>query len=624
MKRTFSYILMGCIVATASAADFSKLKAQAAPATIAPQAAETTEINFTSNLAAIYDATTYEPLADYYSIVSTSNSASYDSNLGQVTAKDCWVMSLDLVNDPSTSHTLAAGTYKAIGDPYPDMPAAFSAISDYSMVQYYNSEGVVTIEGIVENDVKVEVTDNIYTVTTSVKASDGKTYNVTYNGRLPYIDPSQKNFAYRQLNEDRKNINFIDGMAFYYGSFQSAKAGSMMIQLYDKPFDHETGRMDDNTQMICINIIGRLFSDEKKITIDPGVYHITKNSVERGIACAARELDYMGTTIILGTYLQDRNETKYGSTDRSAYGYLESGDILIEAVSGGYHISLENGRTNLGYEITFDYTGAVSPIINSSGEQTETFLSTIEDDVKLALDDLPVAHLWNGGVVNNCRTFVLDIGSPSGRDTERDNGGDIMRIEFVCENGVQQPTIGNYTVMEEVYDTYYAPGTLGQTKWVQASTGGTDISGTRYMHFIENRYYVMDHYAFINVGTVGLTISNEESPDSNKPMYDVDINLMSDNGYYVTGKWHGQVELMYDPDSVSAIGTIGTDGSEARIASLGGGLYQAVNFAGTVQVYNVSGVLCGNYDAASVIDLSAMPNGLYIFKAGKTTFKISK
>lgn len=617
MKRSITCLLLGCLVTAASAADFSKLKANA-PISVATTADEATEITFTSNIAAIYDGSLYEPMGDYYTILATSNRAMYDSNLGQVTASDCWVLSLDLINEPSSSLSLPSGVYKAIEDPYPDIPAAFSVVKDYSIAQYYDANGNVTIEGTLVEDVTIEVTDNIYKLTTTVNATDGKTYNIVYNGRIPFIDPSQKTFAYRQLNEDRKDIEFTGGMGFYYGPFQSSKAGTMMIQLYDKPFDKETGRMDDNTQMICINILGRIFSDESKITIDPGTYPITKNSAQRGIACAARELDYMGTTIILGTFLQDRNDTKYGS-DRSAYGYLESGDVVIESVPEGYHIYLKNGKTNMGYEITFDYTGEVSPILNESAESGETFLSTIEDDVALSISDITKAHLWNGGIINGCQTFLLDIGSPSGRDKERDKGGDIMRIEFVCENGATQPTPGNYTIMEEKFENYYAPGTLGQTKWVSSTGGGTDISGTRYMHFEKDRYYVMDHYAFINVGNVGLTISDDD--EAGYPVYDVDINLMSDNGYYITGTWHGPVEDMRKP---SAIGSVATDGEEPLVASLGNGRYQVINYAGTVYVYSVSGMLCGSYESSSAIDLSTMPDGLYLLKTGNKTFKISK
>ena len=100
--------------------------------------------------------------------------------------------------------------------------------------------------------------------------------------------------------------------------------------------------------------------------------------------------------------------------------------------------------------------------------------------------------------------------------------------------------------------------------------------------------------------------------------------MTSDNNFYVRGSWTGPVTLMYDPDSLSAIGSVEADGSEAKLFAVGNGLYQVSDYLGSVEVYNMMGSLCGTFNAAQTIDLSAAAPGMYIFKMGKTTVKVIK
>lgn len=616
------------LTATASSATgFAKIK----PQSVNNRTLETTttQIELSSCVVCNYDNTNYGNMAEYYTIVSNAETAGYNANAGKVSATNGWVMAIDFFNDPNTSQSLPAGTYLPAEDPYPDDPSALTYITDYSLCQYYDADGNITEEFTLSNPITVTYNMGSYTLTTEAKTTDGSTVSITYTGLLPFIDPSEKQSVYTQLNEDKENIEFVAGRAFYYGMFQSNKGGTMMVQLYTVDPGEGSG-VDDPSMMICLDLIGKIYTDKTKIAIEPGTYPITPLSdLERNTAGACQEIDYMGQTIPLGTYLQDRNSSKYNNGNgTSAYGYLKTGTITIEESANGYKIELLDGVTDRGYKVTFSYDGPVGPIVDYSDDGTQSAMSTIEDDVNLSLDDLPISRVWTGQK-NGCQYFTLDIGSRSGRDPERNNGGDIMRLEFVSPAGTQYIQPGSYEVMEDRYENYYEPWKLGQTYFVSIAGGGTDISGTVYMHFEEGRSYIMDHYAWFKEGHVTVTIPEISTASfgetfADNTVYQFDIDLIADNGFFVKGSWTGPVKLMYDPDTVAGIGDIAADTSVPEVTSLGDGRYSISGFSGTAVVYNIAGAECGSYDATQTLDLSAMPTGIYIIKLADTAIKISK
>ncbi|MDE6101265.1 MAG: T9SS type A sorting domain-containing protein [Paramuribaculum sp.] len=626
MKLFYSLLIGALTVGSASANDFIKLKPESATTNFntlsTPKAATMTPVKVDRSVTCFYSSTTYSSLGDYYTILSDTETASYNANTGSVAAKNGWVIILDFAADYSPTMTLPAGTYKSVEDPYPDDPAPFSLIEDYSPAYYFNNDGEITAQAVITGDIEVAEENGIYTIAATAIGSDGTIYDISFNGRLPYTDPTQKVTQFEQIREDRKDIDFQGGLAFYYGHFHNTRGGTIMIQLYSGNYDSESGLQGDGSTMICLDILQRYFPDKNNITIDPGTYTIAPMAtLQRNQACAAVETDYMGSTIAVGTYIRDRDSNKIETVGSAfSYGYLASGDIVIEKTDAGYHIYLKNGVTDLGYEVTFDYEGPVGPIFDYSANESGSALSTITDDVDLAIDDLPKARCYYNGIINNCNVFLLDIGSRSGRDPERDKGGDIIRMEFVNEPGSPVVQPGAYPMMTERADIYYQPWTLGQTHFVSASGGGTDISGTTYMHFIEDRFYVMDDYAFFKEGNIGVQCDTND-PFNNR-VYSFDIDLIADNGFFVKGKWTGPVELMYDADALSAIGYVGADGSEAKVYAAGNGIFRIADYIGEVLVYNAAGSLCATFEANTDVNLSSMPKGIYILKLGKTTAKV--
>lgn len=73
----------------------------------------------------------------------------------------------------------------------------------------------------------------------------------------------------------------------------------------------------------------------------------------------------------------------------------------------------------------------------------------------------------------------------------------------------------------------------------------------------------MKDYAWFKEGNVGLSMPTEGQPegDDNR-IYNVKVDLIADNNFFVKGEWTGPAKLMYDPDTVSAIGSVEADGSK--------------------------------------------------------------
>lgn len=568
-----------------------------------------------------FDGSVYDTMGDYYVVVSDTETASYDQNLGEYSATNGWIISLDFVHKVVNPIALLPGTYQVIEDTGSSDPAEFSVISDYSSCLFFDTNGELSISATITGEVIVTAEeDDIFSITAKAIDDSGNTYDITYSGRLPFTDPSHKFSILRQIMEDRTNETFIGGLGFYYGtSLQTSKGGEIMIQLYSADYGTEDGRQYDETTMICLDLVGRPFPNGN-IEIDPGTYPIVPiTEAARGKALSGREISYMSQTMGIGTYLRDRSSSKYDGSDPYAYAYLASGDIVIEKSDKGYKITLENGVTDLGYKVAFTYDGPIGPLHNYAPNEGNNYLSTITDDVNLKIDDIQVARSYYSGVVNGSRTFLLSIGSHSHKYPERTNGGDAMTLEFCNDLSSQIIAPGVYDMMEEKWETYYEPGKLVQSRWIDSAP-----SGTCYVYFEEGRYLVMKDYAWFLKGRVTVTKPNGDSEELNNQVYSFDIDLISDNGFFVKGQWTGPVQLMYDAGAFAEIEAVKADGSNASVRALGNGTYQIVDYAGEVAVYNVTGTLCLTASANDPIDLSSFPGGVYIFKMGQTSIKIIK
>ena len=228
-------------------------------------------------------------------------------------------------------------------------------------------------------------------------------------------------------------------------------------------------------------------------------------------------------------------------------------------------------------------------------DPTGPAISTLDDDLELDLEQHNTCYVWNGGIINHCQTFLVDIGSPNGRGGNTE--GDIFRVELVLPEGTQ----------------YIQPG---KGRW---GTGG-DLTGTRYYHFIEGRYLVMDHHAPAVTGTIGVQQIGEN--------YKFDIAVMCDANYHMDGTWTGPATLMYNPDGILAgISSVeGDDNYELKTTWLSNDvlLVNGVNKIESAALYSMNGMMHRCEVDGLTVNTSNVAAGIYVLNINGKTIKIAK
>jgi hypothetical protein len=162
-----------------SAANFVKARHSSASTTsIAPKGLQ--KLNMSNGIAAFYDAGT--TANNYYIILSNSEDTSYSSSDGSISAKDAYVLALDLYAANGSSDALVEGTYKGSssnGDMTYD--------TKYSEVKYYDGNGNCSdaTTYALNDDITVVKNDNgSYTITTTF-ALKGIETDLTFTGKVP-------------------------------------------------------------------------------------------------------------------------------------------------------------------------------------------------------------------------------------------------------------------------------------------------------------------------------------------------------------------------------------------------------------------------------------------------------
>lgn len=550
----------------------------------------------------------YDPqdddVADYYFILSNLTSATWTKEGGPAMT-DGFALRLDCYAPVSSSPiVLAEGTYTA-SDSY----SAMTYDPDFSYLEYYDETGAVTETYDLTGDLTVSKNaDGAYVISVPV---DGGT--ITYTGLIMFDDGTMEPTVFTQIKKDL-DLTLDGALAFYDGNLYESNTGSLYINLYDHEFNPETGGMTEDGFSLALQVFGRLFSDPKNAAPDPGTYTVGRE-FRRFTWYPGTELEYMGMVGLMGCYAKERNSTTY--SDGFAYSYLSDGTIEIEDLGAGVFRITVDAVTTYGHTVKATFEGKV-PVIDKSEGNSKSAISTLEEDVDLALEPIPVCRAFNGGVTNGCQTFIVDIGSPAGRDGITE--GDILRMEFVLPEGTQYLQGGTYTVMDEKWDSYYEPYKLGKGRFMSLSDGSTDLSGTRYMHFEEGRTLIMDHYAPADEGTVGVTKNADDT-------WTFNVALIDDAQFRITGSWTGPMELMYDPEYIVAgIADVSADQESVSFEWLDSNtlcLVGAGNASAAV-VYNTQGAEIPVKVSGNLLSFSGVPAGIYIIKYNTQSIKIVK
>lgn len=605
MKKSLLLFILVSYAVTASAG-IIKPRAQRSGAPMS-RAAVTIPTSVTKCLTASYDPTE-DDVAEFYLIFSDKLDASWSKEDGPQ-VKDGFALRLDIYAPTSSPIVLPDGTYTASSD-----YTAMTYDPDYSYVEYYDANGVMssTVYDLSGGISITRAEDGTYTVKANVKNGSTVT-EVVYNGAITFDDGSLPPSIYNQIGRNL-NLEFNGALANYDGNLYESNTGAMYINLYDHAFNPETGGMLEDGFSIALQVFGKLFANSKEATLDPGTYTVARN-FKRFTFFPGLEVDYMGTTVILGSYAKERNPSLY--VDGFGYSYLTDGTVVIEDMGDKVFRITIDAVTSQGHQVKGTFEGKV-PVNDQSDDKGGTALSTLEDDVTLDLEQIPVCRAYNNGVTNGCQRFIVDIGSPSGKDGNTE--GDILRMEFLLAEGTPILSEGTYTVVDEKLDTSMEPFKLTKGYFAATSTGGTDLSGTRYMHFEAGRTLIMDHYAPADAGSVGVKKNADDT-------YTFTINLIDDAQFRIDGSWTGPMILMYDPNSFGAVDDVLADSNEAISVEwidtstlLIGGTQSAAG----AKVFDVYGRLMNCRVNGIMVDMSGVSAGIYVLNLNGKSIKVVK
>lgn len=320
------------------------------------------------------------------------------------------------------------------------------------------------------------------------------------------------------------------------------------------------------------------------------------------------EIDYSGITVLMGTYIKQRKAMSGADSDY-AFGYITDGTITITDgdESGTYNFEVDC-TTDRGHKIKGTAKNISFNIIDMSDDDTKSAVSNLDHDVTLDLSYIKTARAYYTGRQNGVNVFVVDIGSPSGKDG---NEGDLFKMEFQTSTSASKLPAGTYELMEQnhLWTNLYAPYKLTQGYFDNYG----ELIGTRYWHFAKDRYQVVDTFASVITGRVGVEVLENKD-------YKFTIDCADGRGFLIQGEWTGPLELNYDTataiDAISDDKKVGVRVSGSTVSVSG------ADADDKVCIYAADGQLVAEGKGNTAINTGTLGGGLYIVKvADKVTTK---
>ena len=568
-------------------------------------------------IVAIYDGTDSD-VSNYYLILSDNEAACYNHRTSTLDITSGFVLSLDLYNEATDPISLPAGTYN------PCQPGTESAPGEYdpefSEISYYD-EGEVVATSPLTSPIEVSlVGDNRYSISVVAKHPMTKDdFTLTFTGRLPFIDSSEKPASFPMLKRDL-DVQLGGGIAFYQGVSDLSNQGVTYLNLYQGEYD-ANGALVGNGINLAMMIAHKRIAKASDYRLIPGTY-TNASTLARDTWYPCREIDYpVGNETIsmpFGSFIRVRENGEY------VYGYLASGTFELK-VEDGVAIGTLDAVTNLGYSVKATFRGEVS--LNTDNATFKATVSDLTDDVEMDFSKLEKGRIWHTGLTGGCRTFVVDLGSPAGRDEAINHGGDLLRMEFLSPVGDAVLKPGVYTVVPRRWNSNelaaggtYDPMSLNKGYF---SVSG-DQTGTRYAHFRNGSYCVYDMVGPAEEGTVTVETTDFEN-------YTFHIDLIDDAGYIMSGLWDNKpIEYFYDADALkNELGEVSiTDifaGDESRISVYVEGHNVIVLNGGDapVRITDINGRTVATGKASEAINVSDLNPNIYILFINNKSFKLA-
>lgn len=580
-----------CFTAASAQPTIKKLTPADASAATAkaqsPAKAATGEtVKLTKALLAYYDAKAYAN-PDYYIILTDDENATYDVKTGAMTATGGHVVAIDFFGAATSPIALPAGDYTCAST---EAVGTYSAT--YSVSAVYDETGKQESYSAIAGTVSVTKSGDTYTIS----GQDKTGMSFTYTGELSFIDANASSHVYEQISSN-VNTTFTGGNAYYYGNLYDSQTGNIYINLYDCDFDAETGAMNADGYDLALCAFGRLFPVSSAAHVEEGIYTMAKNFA-KGTYYPGLEMDYMGTTVVFGSYIKQRKGNSY------SYGYITSGQFMITENSDGTYDVTVNLTTDAGLSVKGTASHISFNVIDKSEDEKETHISNLEDDVLLDLNYVKTAYAWrnsydyDGKQTNGCNVYTVYISRPSGKDMEDQDSEkvcDLMGFEFITEGTKDDLPEGTYTMMDysHIYTNMYEPFKLVQGYFYNSG----ELTGTRYYGFYGAPYGYAKWIAPAESGTV--SVKRNEGNN-----YTFTVDLLDDAGWAITGSWTGELskQYTYDPTGIETATT---------------------TTAGPVEIYSADGRFVGKFSNLSAFDKSEYNNGVYIIKGqNKKTYKV--
>ena len=589
-----------------------KTKCPATTAQTARQNAQTKatakDINLSYVPCAYYTpSSTAGAASDYYFEVSSVSATNEDNTV--IYSAEGWGISIDLYADASAKpYAFPEGTYTAY-TPESDDEAlpAMTFDARYTYARYYPQAGSDFLGYALTSNIEVEKSGDDYTIKTST-TRNGQAYDLTFKGKITFTSTVTESGSLPAIGKDIVVDQFTGGAAFYQGNLFQGNTGNMEINLYTTTFDAETGATTAPGYVVKLSLFNTLFGDSKAARVKAGTYtpsfKFTKNTFLPGT-----DVNYMGISMILGSYAQERDES-----GNLRYARITDGTCVVEENEDGTYTVNVDMLTADGYTVKGTYTGTF-PVTDQSSDTPKSHLSTLQEDHELDLAQITKARCWKlanieGDNHSPWGQYVVDIGSRSGLDQEViDNGGDIFRMHFIGDaSGSAMVPEGTYEVMEDHWEQNYQSMRL-----VPGYMWDGEYTSTFYLHFIPGRYLVMDGYAPAAEGNISAKHNADDT-------YTFVVDVIDDAGFRITGKWTGPVEIQGDTQGIAEAAS----GAAPEFTFLGNHTVVLGTPATRISVYAANGTLVRTVNGTNQVSLAGMPHGVYFVKAqGKQAVKVA-